>query len=125
MAWTTFFKMAQEKWFALITMLKVDVQTEINVIWHAHAQPTCPWRARSGHARLSILTILMLVTMKVAIIGAGASGLCCARHLGKYPDYFQIKVLEQSDVVGGTWVYTPSGSGEDMNVHSSMYKNMR
>ena len=67
--------------------------------------------------------------MKVAIIGAGGAGLCCARHLSKYPEYFDIRVLEQNDVVGGNWVYTPSSrapTGFDQeHVHSSVYKNLK
>lgn len=77
---------------------------------------------------------------KVAVVGAGAAGLCCARHLRRYPEYFQFKVLEKMKEVGGTWVYTPvkeplssspslvasdKMSHDQVSVHSSMYKNLR
>ena len=45
--------------------------------------------------------------MKVAVVGAGAAGLCCARHLSRYQDHFQFQVLERMAMVGGTWVYSP------------------
>ncbi len=63
--------------------------------------------------------------MKVAVIGAGAAGLCCARHLRRYPEYFQFQVFEQSWEVGGTWAYTPVVPGSHDHVHSSVYKNLR
>ena len=72
-------------------------------------------------------------TMKVAVIGAGAAGLCCARHLSKYPELFQFRVLEKMHGIGGTWLYTPierssnplSDNSEQALVHSSVYKNLR
>ena len=70
--------------------------------------------------------------MKVAVVGAGAAGLCCARHLSRYQDHFQFQVLERMAMVGGTWVYSPiqeaPPSASDplcQGVHSSMYKNLR
>ena len=57
--------------------------------------------------------------MRVAIVGAGAAGLCCARHLSKLLKSFEIRVFEQSQSVGGTWVYS------DDHVHSSIYKSLR
>ena len=64
--------------------------------------------------------------LKVAVVGAGAAGLCCARHLSRYKKYFQFRVLEQGKEVGGTWLYSELPSGECGNsVHSSMYKNLR
>ncbi len=60
--------------------------------------------------------------MKIAVVGAGAAGLCCARHLSRYPDYFQFKVLEKMKGIGGTWMYSPVSSD---SVHSSIYKNLR
>lgn len=80
------------------------------------------------------------------MIGAGAAGLCCARHLSEFPDVFQVKVYEQGDQVGGTWVYNNPTPGQlprdvrEMNAtksasengihcqttyHSSMYKNLK
>lgn len=79
----------------------------------------------------------------VAIIGAGGAGLAMARYLSAKPKLFQFVVYEQSDEVGGTWIYDSSlenlynnefeRSGQKElialvnkdNVHSSMYKGLR
>lgn len=64
--------------------------------------------------------------MKVCVIGAGAAGLCAARHLAANLRY-EITVYEQTNEVGGTWVYKEE-SGLDENglpIHSSMYQNLR
>lgn len=56
--------------------------------------------------------------MRVAVIGAGAGGLVCARELlrvGLVPE-----VLEASDRVGGTWVYD-----ERPQQHGAMYASLR
>lgn len=55
------------------------------------------------------------------MIGAGAAGLCCARHISKYPEHFHVQVLEQNNEVGGTWIYSSSRNAQ----HSSMYKNLK
>jgi cation diffusion facilitator CzcD-associated flavoprotein CzcO len=62
--------------------------------------------------------------MRVAVIGAGAAGLCAARHLMKH---FRISVFEQASAVGGTWVYTDQTGRDDAGclIHSSMYANLR
>jgi len=67
-----------------------------------------------------------MTTQSVAVIGAGAAGLCAARHLSVHPRV-RTTVFEQSSSVGGTWVYTDT-IGRDQHglpVHSSMYKNLR
>ena len=51
--------------------------------------------------------------MKVAIIGAGAAGLCCARRFSR--KRYQFSVLEKGDQVGGTCIYSK---------HTSIYKNL-
>ena len=57
---------------------------------------------------------------RVAIIGAGAAGIiCCKRFID---DGYNVTVFEQTEQVGGTWVYREE-VGE--NVHSSMYKNLK
>lgn len=65
------------------------------------------------------------MALKVCVIGAGAAGLCAARHL--LGSNFQAQVYEQSKVVGGTWVYTEATGIDDRGnpIHSSMYKNLR
>lgn len=67
-----------------------------------------------------------MTNLSVAVIGAGAAGLCAARHLSAHPRV-RATVYEQSSSVGGTWVFTDN-IGKDQNglpVHSSMYKNLR
>ncbi|XP_051884476.1 uncharacterized protein zgc:77439 [Pristis pectinata] len=66
--------------------------------------------------------------LKVAVIGAGASGLCAARHLLAKPHVFAPPVVyEQSDCVGGTWVYNERTGNDDygLPIHSSMYRDLR
>ncbi|XP_072037202.1 uncharacterized protein [Amphiura filiformis] len=64
---------------------------------------------------------------QVAVIGAGAAGLCAARYLSAKPDSFEPTVFEKSDRIGGTWVYTEE-TGKDqygLPIHSSMYTNLK
>ncbi|XP_064543263.1 senecionine N-oxygenase [Drosophila montana] len=62
--------------------------------------------------------------MSLCIIGAGTAGLCCARRaleLNQTPTIFEL-----SNQVGGTWVYDKNtGTVDGIDVHSSMYKNLR
>lgn len=64
---------------------------------------------------------------RVAVIGAGAAGLCAARHLSANPDLFSVVCFDMSSTVGGTWNYTDlTGKDEHgLPVQSSMYKNLR
>lgn len=62
--------------------------------------------------------------LKVAIIGAGASGLCAARYASE--SGHEVIVYEQTGEIGGTWVYTDR-VGEDeygLEVHTSMYQDL-
>lgn len=63
-------------------------------------------------------------TMSLCIIGAGTAGLCCARRaveLHQTPTIFEL-----SNQVGGTWVYDKNtGTVDGIDVHSSMYTNLR
>ncbi|XP_069502538.1 uncharacterized protein [Ambystoma mexicanum] len=66
--------------------------------------------------------------LRLAVIGAGAAGLCAARHILAQPDIFTTPVVyESSERVGGTWVYSEeTGTNKDgLAIHSSMYRNMR
>ena len=65
--------------------------------------------------------------VKVCVVGAGGAGLCAARNLTRLPHLFQVDVFEQTDNVGGTWVYTPeTGTSKNgLPIHQSMYKNLR
>lgn len=64
---------------------------------------------------------------RVAVIGAGAAGLCSARHLCKHPDEFSVRLFEQSAVLGGAWVYTSQTDSYDCDrpLHSGMYDALR
>lgn len=66
--------------------------------------------------------------LRVAIIGAGAAGLCAARHILSSPDTFAPPVVfEASAHLGGIWVYSEE-TGEDAESqpsHSSMYRDLR
>ncbi|CAG2102905.1 unnamed protein product, partial [Medioppia subpectinata] len=65
--------------------------------------------------------------MRACVIGAGAAGLCAARHLSQYQSVFTFDVYEKTAKVGGVWNYTDS-VGLDTNglpIHTSLYRNMR
>jgi cation diffusion facilitator CzcD-associated flavoprotein CzcO len=63
----------------------------------------------------------------VAVIGAGAGGVCVGRYLAAQSDVFSAVIYEQTSGVGGTWVYNEKTGLDDngLPVHSSMYKNLR
>lgn len=65
--------------------------------------------------------------MRVCIVGAGAAGLCAARHLLVEPCVSHVDILEQSAQLGGTWVYTENVGYDDFGlpIHTSMYKSLR
>lgn len=63
--------------------------------------------------------------MKIAVIGAGAAGLCAIRHA--IEKGFICDCFEQTNKIGGTWNYSDL-VGRDENglpVHSSMYRGLR
>lgn len=62
--------------------------------------------------------------MRVAIIGAGASGLISAKILSE--NGINHDVFEVNDQVGGTWVYTEKTLDKyGLPVSSSMYRDLR
>ncbi|XP_076241300.1 uncharacterized protein LOC143183580 [Calliopsis andreniformis] len=63
---------------------------------------------------------------KVCVIGAGAAGLCAIRHLAPNLN-FETKVYEQTNDIGGTWVYREITRLDEngLPVHSSMYRDLR
>lgn len=65
--------------------------------------------------------------IKVAVIGGGPAGLCAARYLGAKPEVFKVVVYEQTDDIGGAWVYTDEVGTDKYGqpVHSSMYSQLR
>ncbi|XP_053607588.1 senecionine N-oxygenase isoform X2 [Plodia interpunctella] len=64
---------------------------------------------------------------RVCVIGAGAAGLCAARHLLVQETVSEVDVLEQAAQLGGTWVYTEKVGYDDFGlpIHTSMYKSLR
>ncbi|XP_053485031.1 uncharacterized protein zgc:77439 isoform X1 [Ictalurus furcatus] len=66
--------------------------------------------------------------LRVAVVGAGAAGLCAARHVLARQDLFAPPVLfEITKNVGGTWVYEERVGHYDngLPIHSSMYRDLR
>lgn len=64
---------------------------------------------------------------RVAIVGGGVAGLVVARHIASRPENYNLTLFEQTEQVGGTWVYTDDTEFDKngLFVHSSMYKNLR
>lgn len=65
--------------------------------------------------------------LRVCIIGAGAGGLVCARHMC-HDETFKVTIYEQTDSIGGTWCYTDEvgrHSETGQRIHGSMYRNLR
>lgn len=54
---------------------------------------------------------------RVCILGAGAAGLCAARHC--LDEGYDLTVFEQQKCLGGTWLYSP-----EVNAFSSLYEKM-
>lgn len=64
-------------------------------------------------------------TKNIAIIGAGPGGLFSAKH--SLAHGHNVTVYEQSDEIGGVWVYT-NETGKNkygLNIHTAMYKGLR
>lgn len=64
------------------------------------------------------------VLLKIAVIGAGPSGLCCAKNA--LSDGHNVTVYEQNSSVGGQWVYTEQTGNDEFGlpIHSSMYDGL-
>ncbi|XP_072317869.1 uncharacterized protein [Eucyclogobius newberryi] len=63
------------------------------------------------------------MALRVAVVGAGAAGLCAARHILSKPGSFSPPVVfESGPSVGGTWIYEDQ---HGPSTHSSMYHNLR
>lgn len=60
----------------------------------------------------------------IGIIGAGPSGLCCAKNSLDFG--FDVTVYEQNDQVGGLWIYTDQIGNDEygLPIQSSMYKGV-
>ncbi|KAL3615578.1 hypothetical protein CASFOL_041239 [Castilleja foliolosa] len=71
----------------------------------------------------------MAPVLKVAVIGAGVSGLATAQALKT--EGHQVVVYEKSDQLGGTWVYNPQVESDPLGldpdreiIHSSLYYSL-
>lgn len=62
--------------------------------------------------------------MKIAVIGAGPSGLCAAKNA--IQSGHDVTVFEQTATIGGQWVYTETVEDETSGhlVHTSMYDSL-
>ncbi|XP_071701098.1 flavin-containing monooxygenase FMO GS-OX5-like [Rutidosis leptorrhynchoides] len=72
----------------------------------------------------------MPTQLKVAVIGAGLSGLIAARELER--ESHEVVVLEKSNRLGGVWVYDPKTESDLLGldpdreiVHATIYKSLR
>ena len=70
---------------------------------------------------------LVKMVQRVAVIGAGAAGICALRHLTARPNMFEAVGFEQLGQVGGTWIYTDKSGLDEygLPIQSSMYKNLK
>ena len=70
--------------------------------------------------------VFSMMVKRVAVIGAGAGGLCALRRLTAQKE-IQAVGFEQGATVGGTWVYTERVGKDEhgLPVHASMYSNLR
>ena len=71
--------------------------------------------------------LTQIMPLKVAVIGAGACGLCALRRLSEEPDAFTPTAFEMSSKLGGLWVYddVPYPISKTFEVYSSVYKNLK
>ncbi|OWF53840.1 Flavin-containing monooxygenase FMO GS-OX3 [Mizuhopecten yessoensis] len=61
---------------------------------------------------------------RIAVIGAGISGLCSLKHLLEKPQFSPV-VFEQNSKVGGVWYYTRNAFNDDGTPsHSGVYENL-
>lgn len=62
---------------------------------------------------------------KIAIVGAGPSGICCAKNA--LENGHDVTVYERNSEVGGTWIYSDRIGNDEYGqpIHSSMYKGLR
>lgn len=72
---------------------------------------------------VSVCATRTMVAKKVAVIGAGTAGICAAKTA--LQNGFDVTVFEQSDVVGGTWVYRDHVGKDKYGLeYGYMYKDL-
>lgn len=66
-----------------------------------------------------------MTLFNIAVIGAGISGLCAAKHAKQLG--FNVTIYEQNEWLGGIWHYTDKTGTDEygINVHTAMYKGLR
>lgn len=62
--------------------------------------------------------------LKIAVIGAGPSGLVAAKNSLEYGH--DVIIYERNSKVGGTWVYSDKVGNDEFGIpiHSSMYEGL-
>lgn len=66
-----------------------------------------------------------MTLLNIAVVGAGLSGLCAAKHAAG--EGHHVTIFEQTAQLGGTWFYTDDiGTDEiGLGIHTSMYHGLR
>ena len=67
--------------------------------------------------------------VRVCVVGAGAGGLCAARHLCQLPQFFIVDVIESTPHVGGTWMNPDTSYGHQyvklvIVLHKKVWSNL-
>ena len=92
----------------------LSIGTTIGIInWKLNKQDKSPSSTNSGS------------TKKIAVIGAGVSGIVTTKWLVEAGH--QVKTFEQAGGIGGNWYYIPLEDGNDTTheLSSSCYQNLR
>lgn len=78
-----------------------------------------------NHYSAEDVTNTKINSLNIAVIGAGPSGLCSAKHA--IAQGHKVTIYEQLDDVGGVWIYSDEvGKNKyGLNVHSSLYQELR
>ena len=62
---------------------------------------------------------------RVAVIGAGPSGLVTTRHLAAAQDNFEVTCFERTGLIGGEWNYTDKTEMENGFRQTGLYPSLR
>ncbi|KDO61496.1 hypothetical protein CISIN_1g038157mg, partial [Citrus sinensis] len=103
--------------------MDIELPCAANFIYNLKRTPTT-------HNFPMTKSLLSIQSINVAVIGAGAAGLVAARELRR--EGHKVVVLEKSNRIGGTWVYTPRVESDQLGVdpnraviHTSLYSSLR